>query len=442
MKWYQTTWACILFLFLFFPLGLFLMWKYQKRWPIPVKTGISTVFAFFLVFSLVHDPLPKSLALSGETEPVLDIGETLTYEVTYEPEQAIPTGLIGISDQVNIASITISKEEDGIFATVTAQEEGQTAIRVQCGKVSSSPVVITVIDQDRLWQEQADDVDVLIENLGTITPDSESDVAAVRAAYDALDPEAQAYVANLKTLEEAENALADFANAQAVTDEIDALGTITADSKEAVETARSNYDALSEEAQKLVTNLKTLEKAESTLKTYADAQAVTDEIDALGTITADSKKAVETARSHYDKLSESSQKLVTNVETLEKAERILSNIKKAKTVSDMIESMDAQSESEISEARKAYDDLPDGAKKRVTNYEDLTAAEDWLEEQKAAEKAAEEAAKEETVYWVPNGKSYHSRKTCRTLSRSKTILSGTLSEAIAAGKDDPCDVCH
>lgn len=47
-----------------------------------------------------------------------------------------------------------------------------------------------------------------------------------------------------------------------------------------------------------------------------------------------------------------------------------------------------------------------------------------------------------TVYWTPNGKSYHSSSGCSTLSRSKTVLSGTLDEAIAEGKTDPCNVCH
>ncbi|MDV4152017.1 DNA/RNA non-specific endonuclease [Clostridium sp. AL.422] len=44
-----------------------------------------------------------------------------------------------------------------------------------------------------------------------------------------------------------------------------------------------------------------------------------------------------------------------------------------------------------------------------------------------------------TVYWTPNGKSYHTTKGCSTLSRSKTILEGTIQES---GKTDPCDRCH
>ena len=44
-----------------------------------------------------------------------------------------------------------------------------------------------------------------------------------------------------------------------------------------------------------------------------------------------------------------------------------------------------------------------------------------------------------TVYWTPGGKSYHTTKSCRTLSRSKTIHSGSLT---TCPKNDPCDVCH
>lgn len=45
------------------------------------------------------------------------------------------------------------------------------------------------------------------------------------------------------------------------------------------------------------------------------------------------------------------------------------------------------------------------------------------------------------VYYVPKGKSYHYDEHCRTLARSKTILSGNLQDVINMGKSDPCDVC-
>ncbi len=52
-----------------------------------------------------------------------------------------------------------------------------------------------------------------------------------------------------------------------------------------------------------------------------------------------------------------------------------------------------------------------------------------------------QALDEESVYWVPKGKSYHSTKDCVALLRSKTILNGTLEQAIYEGKDDPCSKC-
>ncbi|WP_319001816.1 ComEC/Rec2 family competence protein [Clostridium estertheticum] len=45
------------------------------------------------------------------------------------------------------------------------------------------------------------------------------------------------------------------------------------------------------------------------------------------------------------------------------------------------------------------------------------------------------------VYYTPSGKSYHYDKNCRTLARSKTILSGTLGEALNSSHNDPCNIC-
>lgn len=47
-----------------------------------------------------------------------------------------------------------------------------------------------------------------------------------------------------------------------------------------------------------------------------------------------------------------------------------------------------------------------------------------------------------TVYWVPNGSVYHSTRSCASLHNSSTIYSGTVANAQAAGKKNPCKVCH
>ncbi len=45
------------------------------------------------------------------------------------------------------------------------------------------------------------------------------------------------------------------------------------------------------------------------------------------------------------------------------------------------------------------------------------------------------------VYWVSNGKSYHSIEWCYTLLKSENIVSGSIDKAINNGKSDPCSKC-
>ncbi len=46
------------------------------------------------------------------------------------------------------------------------------------------------------------------------------------------------------------------------------------------------------------------------------------------------------------------------------------------------------------------------------------------------------------VHWVSGGKVYHSTDQCPAVARSTDIRSGTVAEAIAAGKKNPCKDCH
>lgn len=55
ISWYQKTWAIVLFLFLFFPVGLFLMWKYSKFKTVP-KAIITALVAFIFIGSVLESP--------------------------------------------------------------------------------------------------------------------------------------------------------------------------------------------------------------------------------------------------------------------------------------------------------------------------------------------------------------------------------------------------
>ena len=70
---------------------------------------------------------------------------------------------------------------------------------------------------------------------------------------------------NYQTLLDAEAKLADLQAADAVEKLIDAIGTVTLDSEEAIKAARGAYDALTDAQKELVGNYQTLLDAEAKL---------------------------------------------------------------------------------------------------------------------------------------------------------------------------------
>ena len=126
-------------------------------------------------------------------------------------------------------------------------------------------------------QSAADSVEVLIDAIGEVTLDSETAISAAREAYDALTDAQKAMVENYAKLTAAEAALenlreaaeqeaADKASADAVIAYIDAIGTVTLESKQAIEKARSAYDSLTETQKAMVTNYALLCEAEEALE--------------------------------------------------------------------------------------------------------------------------------------------------------------------------------
>lgn len=109
---------------------------------------------------------------------------------------------------------------------------------------------------------------------------------------------------------------------------IDAIGTVTLDSAEAIEAARTAFDALSAAEQGLVKNADVLTAAEAAYKALVDAReadkaaakAASERIDAIGTVTESSKPAIDSARNAYDALTEAQKALVGNYDVLTAAE--------------------------------------------------------------------------------------------------------------------------
>ncbi len=203
---------------------------------------------------------------------------------------------------------------------------------------------------------------------------------------------------------------ADEIAAAEVEEKIDAIGTVTLDSEDAIAEAREAYDALTETQKALVENYATLTAAEETYdelvaeveKAAADeaaATAVEEKIDAIGTVTLDSEDVIAEAREAYDSLTDEQKELVDNYSTLTVAETELASLKDdeaaANTVEDLIDAIGTvtlNSANDIEAAREAYDALTDNQKELVENYDDLVAAEETYQELVAEAEAADEEA--------------------------------------------------
>lgn len=235
------------------------------------------------------------------------------------------------------------------------------------------------------------------------TSASKAKIDVARAAYDNLDEALRPSVSNYEVLTAAEARYAelkaaaeDAAAAEPVIAQINAIGKVTLESKRQIEAAEAAYAALTESQQALVTNYETLTAARAAYDALvqgeaanqAAAQAVMDQISAIGAVTLESEAAIQEARAAYTKLTPAQQALVTNLTVLTNAENTLAALKKqaadekaAKAVDELIAAIGEvtlEKEEQIAAAREAYNTLTSDQKRLVEKLDVLTAAEAQL----------------------------------------------------------------
>lgn len=266
----------------------------------------------------------------------------------------------------------------------------------------------------------AAEVSSLINNIGQVGLNSETAIASARAAYDSLSNAQKALVTNVKVLTDAEAALAQAKSDKGEADKvISQIEQMDSDSEEAVAAARAAYDKLTD-AQKAMVGVGSLTKltnAEAKLSQGESGQdragQVTEMIGKLTNVTLDSAKDVEKARIAYDLLNAEQKKLVTNIKTLEDAEKKIAELRKEeeeqaaadaaakanKAAADKVVGLinaigqvSLSSAKDIDKARVAYDLLTDAQKALVSNYAELEAAEQKLKELEEANKKPQKLA--------------------------------------------------
>ena len=236
----------------------------------------------------------------------------------------------------------------------------------------------------------------LIDAIGEVTLDSGDAIDAARTAYDKLPEAKKVLVDNYEKLtaaEEAYTALVDAAAAKAVDDLIDAIGEVTLESGDAIKAARAAYDALTDTQKELVKNYEKLTAAEEAYTALVDAaaaKAVDDLIDAIGEVTLESGDAIKTARSAYDALTDTQKELVKNYEKLLAAEELYEELTaSAAAIAQKAAEEARKAQEEAEAAQKAAEEAVEAAK---AAQEAAEAAAAKAGENNAAAKEARKAA--------------------------------------------------
>lgn len=108
---YQSGWFTILFLIFFFPVGLYLMWRY-KKFNMVARVIVSTFFAFVL-FSTIWGGSKDTDVASNSTKTTVEATESVTksdVETTSVSETTIMEETNSKADTTTIAETTPPQE--------------------------------------------------------------------------------------------------------------------------------------------------------------------------------------------------------------------------------------------------------------------------------------------------------------------------------------------
>lgn len=138
-KWYQKTGWIIALIILFFPVGLFLMWKYTD-WKKPVKFAVTAFILFFAIIGLFSPDSLEEISLSANTTSAYDINQEVTITVSTTPNdyQLSDSDFKCTGGKLNI--------ENGKI-TFLSSSSGSYEIWAEHNEIKSNELVIKVEDK-------------------------------------------------------------------------------------------------------------------------------------------------------------------------------------------------------------------------------------------------------------------------------------------------------
>ena len=235
-------------------------------------------------------------------------------------------------------------------------------------------------------------VQSVVESINKLPADvslsNESEVSRLMTQYSGFSEKQKKKVRNYEKLEQASDSILEL-RIKEVVEAIDAIGTVSLSSGESIENAENLYQKLPDEAKKKVSNYQRVGEAEDRFYTLR-AEEVDAAIKKIGTVTADSKPAITEAEKLHDDLPSGAKSKVTGYQTLKDAKTAYAKLMAGKVVSmiDSLGTITVNSKAKLDEIDKAYRQLTSEEKKLVTNY---SKYQDALKKYDDAKKAAAEA---------------------------------------------------
>lgn len=170
--------------------------------------------------------------------------------------------------------------------------------------------------------QEATNVDNLICSIGEVTLDSGEAIRTAESAVEALSEKDYEHLEHLEELRSARVRYDDLVDRDKAEQLIDAINNVkdnvTLDSKYAISAVKKDYNKATSRIQGYVTNYSDLEQAERTLRDLMVEDAIT-KINAIGTVSLKSEAVISSAQKAVIALSTSEREKVSNFETLQKA---------------------------------------------------------------------------------------------------------------------------
>lgn len=128
--WYKRTWGIILMLILFFPIGLYLLWRYSK-WNTTVKGVVTGIVSLFVIAAMAGNDnkepepdrsMPSQLVTEETTEASSETGSEATTGTTTDSE----TTTTATSSEATTESVTATKANTTTSAKITTVTKAET----------------------------------------------------------------------------------------------------------------------------------------------------------------------------------------------------------------------------------------------------------------------------------------------------------------------------